>query len=87
MKGKGVMTALPGMTSDRGDHVEDTVNVARAVRNFKRNPRKKSDFVVRGALSAWSGTRPGFFKVFFGDTAKNIGFPVDNSLAQGYIIR
>ncbi len=32
------MTAFPGMTSDRGDHVEDTVNVARAVRNFKRIP-------------------------------------------------
>ena len=46
MKGKGVMTAFPGMTSDRGDHVEDTVNVARAVLFFKRIPRKKSDFVA-----------------------------------------
>ena len=42
MKGEGVMTAFPGMTSDRGDHVEDTVNLACAVHYFKRIPRKKS---------------------------------------------
>jgi hypothetical protein len=65
MKEKGVMTAFPGMTSDRGDHVEDTVNVARAVHNFKRNPRKKSDFVARGTLFPRSSDPPGLFQSFF----------------------
>ena len=81
------MTAYPGVTSNRGNHVEDTVNVACAVLFFKRIPRKMSEFAGRRTVSVPSGTRPGFFRIFFGDTAKNIGFPVDNSPAQGYIIR
>ena len=67
MKGRGYDRVSRG-DSNRGDHVEDTVNVARAMRNFKRIPRKKSDFVDRHALFLHSPDPPGAFQKIFSAT-------------------